>query len=188
MHRLVSLNKQTSYSSLNYLARNVACFLQCKTSISFLLLHEISHSSLIFKGQTKHKHLMLQWFTFTCHFSCTVHDCMFFCSIFFLSCIVLYSRFSGFRLSPNPLFTTLMTSKLIYAGLIYMVKNGSLIAEFLSVLTAEDTSSVPWGLTALWHLYVPLGDDMSSSLRADAQYVLVTLPALVWIVWQYHYL
>lgn len=42
-----------------------------------------------------------------------------------------------------------MTSKLIYNSVIYMARNGILIAGFLSVLTVEDVSSGPQGAMAL---------------------------------------
>lgn len=66
----------------------------------------------------------------------------------------------GLRLAPNHLFMSLMTSKLIYKRVIYMEKNGSLIARFLSALTVEDVNSGPRGVTALrllratWGRYV----------------------------------
>lgn len=66
----------------------------------------------------------------------------------------------GLRLAPNHLFISLMTSKLIYKRVIYMEKNGSLIARFLSALTVEDVNSGPRGVTALrllrasWGRYV----------------------------------
>lgn len=68
-------------------------------------------------------------------------------------------------LAPNHLFTSLMTSKLIYNRVIYMAKNGSLISGFLSVLTVDDVSIGPLGVMLLRSLYVPLGYNMSSSPR-----------------------
>lgn len=56
-----------------------------------------------------------------------------------------------------------MTSKLIYKRVIYIVKNGSLIAVFLSPLAEEDMSRGPQGATAL--SVALLGNDMSSSFR-----------------------
>lgn len=72
----------------------------------------------------------------------------------------LYSshRFPGFRLVPNHLFISLMTSKLIYKRVISLTaKNGSLKAGFLSVLTVEDVSSGPLGVMALRQLCTSWG-------------------------------
>lgn len=66
--------------------------------------------------------------------------------------------------TPKHLLISLMTSKLIYKGVIYIVKNGSLITGFLSSLAEEDMSWGPRGATAL--LAVLPGNDMSSSVRA----------------------
>lgn len=66
---------------------------------------------------------------------------MSFSSLFFFNCIVV----PGFRLPPSHLFISLMTSKLIYKTVIYIAKNGILIAGILSVLTVEGASSVSPG-------------------------------------------
>lgn len=77
-------------------------------------------------------------------------------------------RFAGFRLVPNHHFISLMTSKLIYKGVIYIAKKGSYIG-FLSLLTVEDVSSSPPGsgsppaaICASWGRYVIISELMLS--------------------------
>lgn len=159
-HRLVGLNKQTSYSSLNYLAKNVTYLLWCKTSISFPFYSMIYPTATLFSGvklntsirciSELHSHATL-------HADMMVHAAMrmSFISIFSLNCTVLIDSLIS-DLPPNHLFTSLMTSKLIYR-VIYTAKNGSLIAGFLSVLTVEDVSSGPPGVTALRQLRASWG-------------------------------
>lgn len=82
---------------------------------------------------------------------------------------------------PNHLFISLMTSKLIYKAVIYR-KEWDLNSWLpVSVNCGRRELCFPgeWRPSGS---YVPLEDDMSSSLRADAQYELVTPPVLGWVV------
>lgn len=71
--------------------------------------------------------------------------------------------------TPKHLLISLTTSKLIYKRVICIVKNGSLIAGFLSPLAEEDASRGPRGATAL-SAALP-GNDLSSSFRAQCALV-----------------
>lgn len=134
-HGLDNLNKQTTYS----------CFtLTCHFYFQSMIYPMAAIFTMIKPNTSTYIH----------GYKCTSVG-VFFQNFPFL----VYS--SHFLVLDFPQITSLWaTSKLIYNTVIYIAKNGSLIAGFLSVLTVEDMSGGPPGSDSPTGSYVLLENDI----------------------------